>query len=177
MEENLRRLVLHSRKNKVKAVAPKPTSQKETNKAEDSAASEPAIASIARFPPLTPLIIEPPISSADTSDEVSPVTARTASILPENTATIPNNASLDDLAESFINDAIQTVKASPPLQKPSPSAIKIELAAKQKKLEQHISETKMLMAKLNAASTKAEKDNILVILRERSRFVYLNSSL
>lgn len=46
---------------------------------------------------------------------------------------------------------------------------KLLLAARQKRLEQHLAETKMLMTKLGAARTKAEKDHILGTLRERQR--------
>ena len=46
---------------------------------------------------------------------------------------------------------------------------KLLLAARQKRLEQHLAETKMLMTKLGAARTKAEKEHILGTLRERQR--------
>jgi len=46
---------------------------------------------------------------------------------------------------------------------------KIQLAARQKRLEQHIAESKVLMAKLSAARTKEEKEGIMSILRERTR--------
>jgi hypothetical protein len=161
MEENLRRLVLQSRKSKGKIPMPKPANRKDAIKSEDLAALEPALPLIVDPAPLAPLIIHPLTLSTNISNEVSPNTTATA-----------KHASLDDLTVSFINDAIQTVEVPPLLQKASPSAMKI-LAAKQKRLERHINESKMLMAKLNVVSTKAEKENILSILRERTRFVCL----
>ena len=160
MEENLRRLVLQSRKGRAKDPAAASTRPRETIESANPAASEFAQSSIA-----TSLPIHHGKSYTNTSNEVSLFTAPTTHPAPENTAA-KADASLDDLASSFINDAIQT-----PLQKASPLAIKIELAAKQKRLEQQINESKMLMEKLNAASTKAEKERVLSLLRERSRSV------
>jgi hypothetical protein len=48
---------------------------------------------------------------------------------------------------------------------------RLELAAKQKRLELEIAETKTLMAKLAQARTKQEKDTILAEMREKSRCV------
>ncbi|KAK0438130.1 hypothetical protein EV421DRAFT_1826826 [Armillaria borealis] len=48
-------------------------------------------------------------------------------------------------------------------------AAKQELAAKQRRLEQQIAESKALMAKLSLARTKQEKDTIMKLLRETSR--------
>lgn len=53
--------------------------------------------------------------------------------------------------------------------KPNQATERSLLAARQKRLEQHLAETKMLMTRLGAARTKAEKDNILGTLRERQR--------
>lgn len=128
MEENLRRLVLQSRKAKTKAISP--------------------------VGPATTLQLP----------NATPMSA------PDFARSVPSSlVSSDDLAVSFINEAIQSAPVA------TPASIKIELAAKQKRLEQHINESKMLMAKLNTASSKAEKDNILGMLRERSRCVTTDS--
>lgn len=85
---------------------------------------------------------------------------------------------LHDLAVSFISEAIKSRPSSdddrqPPTkrQKVSPPAEKTDLAARQKALEEHIEETKKLMAQLTLAKTKADKDKVLVMLRERNRLV------
>lgn len=76
---------------------------------------------------------------------------------------------MEDLAVSFITEAIQAAESPSSLRQPS--TVKIDLAAKQKRLEEHITETKALMAKLTTAGTKSEKDVILKTLRERSKYV------
>ncbi|KAH9932935.1 uncharacterized protein B0H18DRAFT_672113 [Fomitopsis serialis] len=63
----------------------------------------------------------------------------------------------------------RTFTQSHTLAKSSQAAEKVLLAARQKRLEQHIAETKVLMAKLTTARSKAEKENILGMLRERQR--------
>ncbi|KAJ7126348.1 hypothetical protein C8R44DRAFT_592134, partial [Mycena epipterygia] len=94
----------------------------------------------------------------------------------------PADFSLDDLAVSFITETIQTLVpgASAPLPPPPPKAasaptsnasLKQTLAAKQKRLEQHIAESKTLMAQLTGARSKQEKERILGVMRERSRYV------
>jgi len=81
----------------------------------------------------------------------------------------PSAGSLNELAVSFIMETIQTVK-SPPF-KAVQVTDKDDLAAKQKRLEQHIAESKLLMAQLSSARTKEEKENILGVLRERRRLM------
>ncbi|KAH9915850.1 uncharacterized protein B0H18DRAFT_847897, partial [Fomitopsis serialis] len=76
----------------------------------------------------------------------------------------------DELAVSFITETLQTMQPSPRSDSPPAAAApKVLLAARQKRLEQHIAETKVLMAKLTTARSKAEKENILGMLRERQR--------
>ncbi|KAJ7104402.1 hypothetical protein B0H15DRAFT_23822 [Mycena belliarum] len=133
MEDNLRRLVLKSQKNKlISAVS--------VSTASDSTASSSAVA--------------------------SPVSAP---------ASTPTAFSLDELAVSFITETIQTALSAPPpppatARKP-PMSVKQELAAKQKRLEAHIAESKTLMAQLTGARSKQEKDRILGVMRERGRYV------
>ncbi|KAJ7255793.1 hypothetical protein B0H12DRAFT_976296, partial [Mycena haematopus] len=75
--------------------------------------------------------------------------------------------SLDDLAVSFITETIQTLAGLPP----PPPHVQAALAAKQRRLEQQIAESKTLMAQLTNARSKQEKDRIIAVMRERSRCV------
>ena len=88
------------------------------------------------------------------------------SVGPENEANTVNK-SMEALAISFITEVVQAAESPSPLRQPS--TIGIDLAAKQKKLEEHIRETKALIAEIATASTKSEKDVILKTLRERSK--------
>ncbi|KAK7039707.1 hypothetical protein R3P38DRAFT_2410641, partial [Favolaschia claudopus] len=81
--------------------------------------------------------------------------------------------SLDDLAVSFITETIQTLVPGGGgiLSAPStPMSMKEELAAKQRRLEEHIAESKILMAQLAGARSKQEKESVLRDMRERSRY-------
>ncbi|CCM00640.1 uncharacterized protein FIBRA_02677 [Fibroporia radiculosa] len=103
-----------------------------------------------------------------------------------------SEVTLDELAVSFITETLQTIHPPTPISTPAPtpicapdviststpalapalrtsSAEKMALAAKQQRLEQYIAETKALMAKLGEVRSKEEKDQILRVLRERSR--------
>ncbi|KAK0489147.1 hypothetical protein IW261DRAFT_397272 [Armillaria novae-zelandiae] len=154
MEAQLRQLVLASRRRKPKStltpsfevttppVAPQPL---------EDVSMEPAIVVT---PPSTP--------SSSKSSEVTPRVSGRA---------------LDDLAVTFITGAIKTAQMSrerriptSPYRPSSPQAIaaKRELAAKQRRLEQRITESKALIAKLGLARTKQEKDSIMKLLRETS---------
>jgi len=96
--------------------------------------------------------------------------------------------SLEDMAVSFITQTIDTIKSQPAKASPSPVVssavvgtakppppptsnpnVRLELAAKQKRLEDHILESKTLMAKLSQARSKEEKDGIMKVIREKSR--------
>ncbi|KAK0239121.1 hypothetical protein EDD85DRAFT_829120 [Armillaria nabsnona] len=151
MEAQLRELVLASRRKKPKStlttfvevstlpVAPQPP---------EDVSMEPAAVVT---PPSTP-------SSSKRSEAASPVSDR----------------ALDDLAVSFITESIRTRRERPIPTSPYRSttqaiAAKQELAAKQRRLEQQIAESKALMAKLKLACTKHEKDVIMKLLRETSR--------
>jgi hypothetical protein len=153
MEERLRSLVLQSQRNKMKAAA-----SVSSTTSPDPSPSSPALLS--------------------TSSSTSTLSHASSESFPVPTSTITSHSfSLDDLAVSFITETIQTYKATPQPPKPSAAAVKLELAAKQKRLEQHIAESKILMAKLTQARTKQEKDAILAVMRERSRCVRSSCSL
>jgi hypothetical protein len=57
------------------------------------------------------------------------------------------------------------------LPRSSSNNIVSELAARQKRLEQHIQESKVLMERISTAKTKQEKDVLLKIMREKTRCV------
>ncbi|KAH7886915.1 hypothetical protein F5I97DRAFT_1927202 [Phlebopus sp. FC_14] len=77
--------------------------------------------------------------------------------------------SLETLAVSFITESIESAKQS--VFRSVPSNMRHELATRQERLERYIAESKALMAKLNQASNKEEKENILSAMRECSRCV------
>ena len=86
--------------------------------------------------------------------------------------------SLEDLAVSFITETISTFQQSrcAPAPRPQPtrqnSITKEELAARQKQLEEYIADSKTLMTQLTQARTKQEKDRLLALMREKSRWVH-----
>ena len=87
---------------------------------------------------------------------------------PAVTSTTTSGNSLQDLAVSFIADAI----ARPPPAKivkitPSASA----MAAWGKRLEQHVESSKAIMAEIQLTRSKAERDRLMTVLREKNRCV------
>jgi hypothetical protein len=157
MEDRLRMLVLQSRRGELKVSTPPtpPTTASSSMLSTSSGA-------------------ESSDSSNSSTSAVSPASAASDGLA---------GFSLDELAVSFITETIETYKTSPmpktvpissPKFKPPPyvgSTTRLELAAKQKRLEQEIAETKVLMAKLTQARTKQEKDAVLAEMRRRSRCV------
>ncbi|OBZ67785.1 hypothetical protein A0H81_12185 [Grifola frondosa] len=114
--------------------------------------------------PSRPFSVTTPSSMDDMDiDMTAPASPRRVA---GSTTIIRTSNNLEELAVSFITETIRTVK--PPPAKPAQTE-KMRLLAKQKRLEQHIAESKMLMAKLTAARTKEEKGAILGVLRERRR--------
>jgi len=83
-------------------------------------------------------------------------------------STSTSGSALEDLAASFIADAI----ARPPPAKrvkitPSPS----DIAAWGERLEQHIASSKAIMTKIESSLLKSEKDRLWAILREKNRLI------
>ncbi|TFK73370.1 hypothetical protein BDN72DRAFT_834775 [Pluteus cervinus] len=118
---------------------------------------------------VTPLA-PPPDSRA--AESLKSTTTSSVSSFASTTTTF----SLEDMAISFISETIETVKLNqriaPPPPKPLPiPTVKEELGLKQRRLEEHIAESKVLMAKLTQARTKEEKNQILATLREKSRMM------
>jgi len=153
VEDNLRRLVLDSKRNRAGKVSSLNVDASAESDSEATTASLLGSCSTSSFsresssPIPPPAVVDHPVGSC-----------------------VQDQDALADLAVSFITEAIQTVKplnANPPA-----SLVKLELAAKQQKLEQQIAESKLLMAKLNTAQSKQEKDAILRAMRERSRCVF-----
>ncbi|EMD35645.1 hypothetical protein CERSUDRAFT_116384 [Gelatoporia subvermispora B] len=110
-----------------------------------------------------------PTSVPSTPNLDVPTARRTVQASTLSVAQTSSPGNFDELAVSFIVETIQTVK-TPPL-KTVQAVEKDDLAAKQKRLEQQIAESKLLMAKLSTAKTKEEKENILSILKERRRLM------
>ncbi|KAK0220183.1 hypothetical protein IW262DRAFT_1006966 [Armillaria fumosa] len=164
MEEKLRQLVLASQRKKLKSTL--------TPSVEVSA------------PPVAPRPLED-VSMEPAAVITPPPIALLSSVSRSSEAASPvSDRALDDLAVSFITETIQTLKTprerpiAAPQYRPSATqatAAKQELAAKQRRLEQQIAESRTLMAKLSLARTKQEKDVIMKLLRETSRCVCVPS--
>jgi hypothetical protein len=89
---------------------------------------------------------------------------------PAASATTTSGSTLHDLAVNFIADAI----ARPPpakIVKITPSAA--AMAAWGKRLEQHVESSKAIMAKIQLTQSKAERDRLMIVLREKDRCVVL----
>ena len=174
MEDNLRKLVLRSQRAKGKTDA--------------------AVLSPSDVPLTSPSTSASSSSSLSSSSSVPSPVVRSDQLPPSLLTTVSlsaHNISLEDLAVSFITQTIETIKSKPtPSQTPAAisshasnkpttqsntnSLTKLELAAKQRRLEQHITESKKLMNKLAQAQTKAEKDTILMAMREMTRCVTIS---
>ncbi|KAH9478616.1 hypothetical protein JR316_0009073 [Psilocybe cubensis] len=168
-EDKLRQLVMQSQRSKAKPVT------------KIAPTSDPPV-SVKPSPPPAP-----PIQHEKQPTITTTATATTSHNISVSTQS-ENDFTLEDLAVSFITQTIATVKsqsasvkAAPvaasapsvpaPSIKPSPSYshVKSDLAAKQKRLEDHILETKNLMHRLSLCRSKEEKDVILKIMREKER--------
>jgi len=158
MENKLRRLVLESQRNKGKPV----------HDAGAESLAPTAVSNSASPSPLLSTSVSSSTSTATPSPLPSLPSVATAATTSSTVSTTPG-FSLDDLAVSFITETIQTLKPGPRVP-PRPESLqattKVELAAKQKRLEQQIAESKVLMAKLTQARTKQEKDSIFAAMRE-----------
>ena len=161
MEDRLRKLVLQSQKargrGKVEALAPAATA---------------AAASV--MPTTTTPVPLPPQQQQNWTQQ-----AHSSSSAPATVSISSHSFSLEDMAVSFITQTIETIKskpfaAPPPAAKPMNSNVRFELAAKHKRLEEHILESKALMAKLSQARSKEEKDGIMKVMREKSRCVFFS---
>ncbi|PPQ92282.1 hypothetical protein CVT25_008590 [Psilocybe cyanescens] len=168
MEDRLRKLVMQSQRAKAKP-GPKIV-----------AAPDPLAAVITPPTPSNP--------SARTHHEEKTTTTTTTSSTISVSTHNSHDFSLEDLAVSFITQTIETMKsksgsvkttsapvsstsAPAPAIKPAPSYshVKSDLAAKQKRLEEHISESKNLMTRLSQCRAKEEKEEIMKIMREKTR--------
>ena len=192
MESRLRKLVLQSQRAKGKAGV---TALSADNTNGSSNLSAPTTAASSDVSLISRSISASSSSSLSSSSVPSPVVS--SDQLPASDLTTvslsADNFSLEDLAVSFITQTIETFKSKPtptPTQPPAAISIdpsnkpttqsnnntntKLELAAKQRRLEQHITESKKLMNKLAQAQTKEEKDTILKAMREMTRCVTIS---
>jgi hypothetical protein len=191
MEDRLRKLVLKSQRDRGKPGATIFPADN-NNGSSPSATTTPASSDV---PSISPSISTSSFSSSLSSSSVPSPVVPSSDLSPSQLTTMSlsaHNFSLEDLAVSFITQTIETIKSKPaPIPTRPPSAIsthppnkpvstttqsnntntKLELAAKQKRLEQHIMESKKLMTKLAQAQSKEEKDDILKAMREMTRCV------
>ena len=186
MEDRLRKLVLQSQRARGKA-GPGPDNNNDTSNVLAATTVSPGDVSS-----ISPSISASSSSSSSSSQPSPVVPSNRLPLAPLTTASVStHNFSLEDLAISFITQTIETIKSQPaptltpttisvqpsikPVSTTQPNnnnnTTKLELAAKQRRLEQHITESKNLMAKLSQARTKEEKDAILKAMREMSRCV------
>ncbi|THH21172.1 hypothetical protein EW146_g356 [Bondarzewia mesenterica] len=106
---------------------------------------------------------------AQTSGQLSHSVASTIILsLPKDSHASATPSAIRDLADSFISEAISR---APPPKRVKLASERSDLAARHKALESHIEETKKLMAQLQVARTKLEKDKILARLREQNRLM------
>ena len=97
--------------------------------------------------------LEPPSTKQPTSTTTSTATSRNA---------------LEDLAANFIADAIARPRPAKIVKiTPSSSA----MAAWGKRLEKHVESSKAIMAKIQLTRSKAERNRLLAVLREKDRCV------
>ena len=187
MEDKLRKLVLQSQRAKGKTDAA-------VLSADNSNVSAFTTAATSDIPLTSPSISASSSLSLSSSSSSVPSPVVPSDQLPLTTVSLSaHNISLEDLAVSFITQTIETIKSkSTPAPTQTPTAIsshisnkptaksnnnintKMELAAKQRRLEQHITESKKLMTKLAQAKTKEEKDTILKAMREMTRCVTIS---
>jgi hypothetical protein len=83
---------------------------------------------------------------------------------PATTSSTTSRNALEDLATNFIADAIARPRPAKIVKiTPSPSA----MAAWGKRLEQHVESSKAIMAKIQLTRSKAERNRLLAVLREK----------
>jgi hypothetical protein len=91
------------------------------------------------------------------------------SSIKQPTPAASSTATLQDLAVSFIADAIarpppaKIVKITPPA---------ATMVAWGKRLEQHVQSSKAIMAKIQLTESKAERNRLMAVLREKDRCVF-----
>lgn len=99
---------------------------------------------------------ETPLSSVATSTSTTPPLHTPAVGLPGPSSAVAN-----------MSNGVPSAK----LPRSSSNNVVSELAARQKRLERHIQESKVLMERISTAKTKQEKDVLLKIMRENTRCV------
>ena len=78
---------------------------------------------------------------------------------------------LSAISTNLVKPSLSTPLPTPPIS--SSIHVKSGLAIKQRRLEEHIQETKSLMVRISMAKTKHEKDLLFKIMREKTRCVRL----
>lgn len=113
--------------------------------------------------------------ASSTSSSISVATASSSKSLSSQTVPIVSASHLDDLATDFLNNIL-----GPHVFARNPFHVRMERKAvveeKQRRLERHITDSKQLMSKYAAASSKPERDQIMKIIREKNRCAYAKRS-
>ncbi|KAJ6489947.1 hypothetical protein C8R45DRAFT_992193 [Mycena sanguinolenta] len=185
MEDNLRRLVLKSqkRKNIAKgAAAPLSAPADLSATTQDSLMTEPLVSEplVEASPPVEQTVSVSSAQGAFSLDDlaVSFITETIQTLTgapPPHAAPPPMPAPTPSSKASTpaTNTGTSTAASlsNGPSSSTSANAKQAALAAKQRELEQQIAESKTLMAQLANARSKQEKDRILAVMREQSRYV------
>lgn len=95
---------------------------------------------------------------------------------------VTSTDSFNDLASAFITDAIRSLPpASYDATASASTSFRFEgkgdIHVKQRQLEAYIADVKTLMSKYVAASTKAQKDDIMKLIKEKNRYVMISCGL
>lgn len=113
--------------------------------------------------------------ASSTSSSISVATASSSKSLSSQTLPIVSSSHLDELATDFLNNIL-----GPQGFARNPFHVRMERKAvveeKQRRLERHIADSKQLMSKYVAASSKAERDQIMKVIREKNRCAFAKRS-
>ncbi|KAJ7512980.1 hypothetical protein B0H11DRAFT_15210 [Mycena galericulata] len=176
MEDNLRKLVLRSQKSKNKPAAPMTT-------AESVGSSSPGAGAPPSTQPPPAIQTTAPTTEFSLDDlAVSFITETIQTLVPNGAAPLPppppktvaaaaSKTSDSTTTTTSTNTAKTITTTTTATRTPSapPQTAKEALAARQKRLEAQIKESKELMAQLAGARNRGEKEHILGLMRERER--------
>ncbi|KAJ7825109.1 hypothetical protein B0H14DRAFT_1289893 [Mycena olivaceomarginata] len=116
-------------------------------------------------PPPPPSVPTKPASVKPVSVSASTSTTTATSSSATRTSTTATSSSTTTSSNTG------SISTAPPSNNSTNASLKASLAAKQRRLEAHIAESKTLMAQLAVAKGKQEKERILRVMRERSRMM------
>ncbi|KAJ7445191.1 hypothetical protein B0H11DRAFT_433362 [Mycena galericulata] len=181
MEDNLRKLVLRSQKSKNKPVAPMTTAESVGSSSPGAGAGAGAGAPPSTQPPPAMQTTAPTTEFSLDDLAVSFITETIQTLVPNGAAPLPPPppktvaaAASKTFASTTTTTSTSTAKTTTTTTATStpsapPQTAKEALAARQKRLEAQIKESKELMAQLAGARNRGEKERILGLMRERER--------